>query len=904
MSKDPSWSILGRSPEQQAAAVAFGRKADERRQWRDVLDHSDMMQRARKANTPAPSDEERAAVYAYEKDFRERKAKQGEAPRPDGSLLKSLDILKHAFMNDDEAKTMAKVALGGAGVLSGMAAPLLVPAAPVASAAAINALTGLPLSMALDMPEGVPQDAVAGAMMGHAASRLHPLAALPAALASYAATNINDAEAGSPLNVVRRFFSSKTGVPQRPFSLYGRPEAAEIMAAPQVTTKLRHNQPFTEQELERYSGLATYPVSTRPEQEQSVFNGDLESIFGGQKFAGGGLVKGLKMLFPNLAEPMHVVKPKGGNWLSGSVEDALKGLKTPLDIQGLEEIRNMDDVARQEALVSYPGFKERLDRFNTADSVNNWIEGPLTKYVKTRMASPDDEVRKLAEQGVLHISPDNLRDSARFRSAVEEARRKAGFPEMFSTLQEGRPTHAYDWENASDSFIAPQSAGSLANTVTVGGKNPGPTYLQNDPWLSKIDPDTPVYTFATRSTVVPQLAPSLGFDHLIDELSNALNPNSGLPRHLQLTPEAMKNLSMEKAVRRVAEINEWRAAQKVEANRQLAEQAAIVREYADNNPKGLRWVELKAPAVTGKKVKLEKQYEDVVFDLPDDVQNEIADQSYKEVSKRLGKEFGDETDKFRELFHEIQLQKSKEWAKKNPQVESVDESKAFLRDALKYEGDTMGHCVGGYCDDVFEGRARIFSLRDAKGEPHVTVEVEPAQFDTRTWTKMSPEQRARVLEVAGEEAGNTRLGEVTKQLFPEVEWFPSRIIQIKGKGNKKPNDEYLPFVQDFVRNNPLGGQWADVEDLQNTGLMRREDILAGRLSPEFAGRPITIDQYKEALKKFQMNLPEDAPTMATPDEWLKFLGFAQGGHVTNNLPSDTVSRNNSGGWNILHEAIA
>lgn len=48
------------------------------------------------------------------------------------------------------------------------------------------------------------------------------------------------------------------------------------------------------------------------------------------QYASGGLVsKGLKMLFPNAAAPMHVVKPKGGNWLTGSVEGALSSLKKP-----------------------------------------------------------------------------------------------------------------------------------------------------------------------------------------------------------------------------------------------------------------------------------------------------------------------------------------------------------------------------------------------------------------------------------------------------------------------------------------------------------------------------------------------------------------------------------------------
>lgn len=121
---------------------------------------------------------------------------------------------------------------------------------------------------------------------------------------------------------------------------------------------------------------------------------------------------------------------------------------------------------------------------------------------------------------------------------------------------------------------------------------------------------------------------------------------------------------------------------------------------------------------------------------------------------------------------------------------AIDENDAdafrALEDALRYEGDTMGHCVGGYCDDVLSGRSRIFSLRDAKGQPHVTIETSPGR------------QRTALADIPRDE-----------------------IIQIKGKQNRRPNDEYLPFVQDFVR----GGTWGDIGDLENTGLRRFHDEL-------------------------------------------------------------------------------
>ena len=42
---------------------------------------------------------------------------------------------------------------------------------------------------------------------------------------------------------------------------------------------------------------------------------------------------------------------------------------------------------------------------------------------------------------------------------------------------------------------------------------------------------------------------------------------------------------------------------------------------------------------------------------------------------------------------------------------------------LEIEGDLMGHCVGGYCDDVAEGIMTIYSLRDKRNKPHATIEV-------------------------------------------------------------------------------------------------------------------------------------------------------------------------------------
>lgn len=93
--------------------------------------------------------------------------------------------------------------------------------------------------------------------------------------------------------------------------------------------------------------------------------------------------------------------------------------------------------------------------------------------------------------------------------------------------------------------------------------------------------------------------------------------------------------------------------------------------------------------------------------------------------------------------------------------------------ALDFESEYMGHCVGsgGYDKGVADGTTRIYSIRDERGEPHVTFEVR----------------------------GNS-------------------IKQVKGKQNKCPVAKYMPAVQAFVQANNF-----DIDDdIKNTGLIKQD----------------------------------------------------------------------------------
>jgi hypothetical protein len=457
--------------------------------------------------------------------------------------------------------------------------------------------------------------------------------------------------------------------------------------------------------------------------------------------------KGMAML----PAALGVVKAKGGNWLTGSAEDALRPLKKPTfslegftDAESVAESRYMDQVSRP---------------------LNSWVEGPLTKYVKTRMASPDDEIRKLADQGVLHVDPATLLHGGRTIPMSGAA------PTKLAVSDEAKR-----WENATDYSIGTETAGLYK--LTRG--QDGTTTLSRNPWLEGVPNDTVVHDFTPDAS-----AESLGFRHLTDELSNALNPESGLPRALQLTPDQMKNLSVEKAVRRVADINKWRANQMAEANKAIAfdeKTAPVFKEYqtvpgyggGQPNEKGLHWREIKQP------------------ELPE---------GWSKRKDALGVDVVGTPDGYITRAGSL----------KDPRRESLEKQ-------LKYEGDTMGHCVGGYCDAVLSGRSQVYTLRDKAGKPHVTIEVAP------------PGEGAHTLEqyktafinagMSGSDADTWYRGssalppEVADQLARDI--GNGRIVQIKGSKNSAPKDDYVPFIQDFIRN----GNFSDIGDLKNAQMVK------------------------------------------------------------------------------------
>lgn len=151
------------------------------------------------------------------------------------------------------------------------------------------------------------------------------------------------------------------------------------------------------------------------------------------------------------------------------------------------------------------------------------------------------------------------------------------------------------------------------------------------------------------------------------------------------------------------------------------------------------------------------------------------------------------------------------------------ENPKALEDALNYEGSTMGHCGSTYCRAVEAGDSQIFSLRDQKGEPHVTIEVRPETMTPEEYYDsgmMSDELERKLNDKYLVQRGQTwnDIIEESPEYQEANATIPPKIVQIKGKGNKMPADKYIPFVQDFVRSR----DWSKVNELENAHLTTLE----------------------------------------------------------------------------------
>ena len=573
-----------------------------------------------------------------------------------------------------------------------------------------------------------------------------------------------------------------------------------------------------------------------------------------KKFGGDLDDDGVSDFTPPKLRGTQIMKEPGGQWLNGSVEGSMSPLKTKtvatyrgtmetpelakeIAERGISNIEKHPENSRDTRMMQ---LNDTLNTANRAKSVNDFVGKQLTRYVKNDMGTEGDPIRALAERGILHYVPHQNGNEHQTQDIEHDADlHRRGRGRASNSL-------AKQWENNSDLAID-QFEKSKADKDTIN----------ENPWLDKLEPHDVVNGLFGHG-----VHRYLGFDHLIDELHNSVNPESGLPDRLQLRPESLARMSVPQAVQHVHNINEWRENNKAEADAKLAFNPATYL-HKDYPGKDYAWYELKpspnakppVPAVYGpgkhavhgafpRKFETEEEAHKYIKEFPENIRNANDHGQFDPILKNL---------------HDLPLHYA---GQNDEELEPFKPGEdKHLEDALKYEGNCMGHCVGGYHEDVAEGNSRIFSLRHKKtGAPHVTIETSPRALVRSDLVnhlggneKLADDYLEKGFKLrqdawtSGDKHGLTPLGHALRLAgVPKVD----DISQIKGKGNAKPTDRYLPYVQDFIQS----GNWGRIGDLHNTGLRRMDELYSGltdrmKEAGEHIPKYMTEEEFHAAQKR-------------------------------------------------------
>jgi len=557
--------------------------------------------------------------------------------------------------------------------------------------------------------------------------------------------------------------------------------------------------------------------------------------------------------------PANVIKREGGNWvIEPKMDNLYQRAGYEPDLQ--ERLAELQSRYTPEVLEKLePNVRDHVVRSikETTDAVamDKWLDSNMKNYLKNEMGTPSDPIRLMIEKREAEILAKFEKDQERAQrmagraEAEPDPRRKANMkrqahqmlvdadaektlalqhkshlppdlqtPESMWTPEElasarkregfaeegiGKTNASQMWEQMADQAIYPTKAQEIQEFPALLEKR-NEAYGKLADYEAKLDQklrdkflkagiDEDVLKRFLENSFIVHKADAVGeadiaqklFDnvkplpdtsHFLEYASNTspwiskVDPKSSVFSgdvsglnldHVvdvikedlaagRLRPEKLNALSIEQAVRRTADYD-LELAKKMNAERaSVRAELPVYKEY----PEGLRWVELNRPG------------------------------DFAAESEAMG--------------HSV---RGYEPPKGHP-------------DWVEGSGDSgysnYGH--GGW-DAIKRGDAKVYSLVDSKGEPHVTVETHPSKYALR-WDVVKEYMPAATEEAKKLPNGYTDrdISDIAMRMAKENE--PPSISQIKGKQNAAPKDAYLPFVQDFVKS----GNWSNVGDLENTGL--------------------------------------------------------------------------------------
>jgi hypothetical protein len=455
----------------------------------------------------------------------------------------------------------------------------------------------------------------------------------------------------------------------------------------------------------------------------------------------------------------YAVRPDNPQFIPTTMMDSMMRRLSPPDQMGerpgerLQTMRDHFGASFDTGEGLSPEEFSRLQRSRASleqqAALDKWVNSTLKKYVTRDMATPSDPVRKLAEDGVTikayEVDPT-------LTTRAQARRDNLGNPDRL-----GQSEAAKMYEDIGDASFRMNTAGYLTDAGTDS------SLVQKNPFLSKLDPETPV---SRVSTFMAGEAED-NFKHLVDVIGEDLAAG-------RLRPDALNKLSMADAVKRAHAYNQDMA-KRMEMARVDAMQSRPVYKQYDS---GYKWIQLTEPG-------------DFAFE------SDAMGHSVRGYEPPKG---------------------SSDW-------KPASGTSGF---------DSYG--VGGW-NAIKEGRAKIFSLRDEKGQPHATAEVEVRPGILSDWITLGEDDfQSTVSRLMDENPGirnNDRLFSKMLRESPEFQRFSREneqaiVQQIKGKQNAAVAPKYQEFGQDFLRS----GQWSKVKDADKVGLyetskglMSRDDLI-------------------------------------------------------------------------------
>ena len=276
----------------------------------------------------------------------------------------------------------------------------------------------------------------------------------------------------------------------------------------------------------------------------------------------------------------YAVKPtKGGRFV---------GYETPSG----QFVDSVDELIQSGGLLPDPRPDLQIPT-QSKQALNEWMQTKLAKYIRSDMATENDQFVKATDQGKkLHLHEGI--DEVLAPMDVEHVRLMEGLPRKgFAKTELGRKVEAQV-----DSSIFPQTVGDMESYEL----HPTARYLQDEAPFTRVY--QPGYNLADR----------MQFPKMIEGMEDMLSSqkdykaygefSSPIPEQYHLTPEKLQGLSPVQASEKVALFNQWKEAERQKQAAQYLDKYGNTYKKYDN---GRKWIAMDDLAEEPKQAELVQQ---------------------------------------------------------------------------------------------------------------------------------------------------------------------------------------------------------------------------------------------------------------------------------------------------------